>query len=165
VVQIATFQEARTAANRLSLKNPDRDFFVLASCWSRMARPFPEAGLVAPDITAVDPEQSEAGWGPRPCSEMLIIVGMALVLVSVLQGSTLKVLARVNGKNFRHGDLSRRAASAGHSGWLVRARGGGVPGGREDSPAGRPSRAGMNAGLIGSWRSGRLLWPPSRRIR
>jgi hypothetical protein len=61
VVQIATFQEARTAANRLSLKNPDRNFFVLASCWSRMARPFPEAGLVAPDITAVDPEQSEAG--------------------------------------------------------------------------------------------------------
>ncbi len=35
VVRIRTFAEARVAALRLGTKFPDRDFFVLRSCWGK----------------------------------------------------------------------------------------------------------------------------------
>jgi hypothetical protein len=39
VVRIPTFAQARTAAHRLSLRNPGRDFFVLQSCWGKLGQP------------------------------------------------------------------------------------------------------------------------------
>jgi hypothetical protein len=36
VVRYPSFESARIAASRLSLKIPGQDFFVLASCWERI---------------------------------------------------------------------------------------------------------------------------------
>ncbi len=51
VVRYETFGRARQAAWRLSEKYPGQDFFVLASCWGRIARPAgaPDAGGEAGD--------------------------------------------------------------------------------------------------------------------
>jgi hypothetical protein len=58
VVRIPTFQQARTAAYRLSLRNPTRDFFVLQSCWGKLGEPANEAD--EPEPTSPEPE-AEAG--------------------------------------------------------------------------------------------------------
>jgi hypothetical protein len=61
VVRYPTFESARAAATRLSRKHPESDFFVLASCWGRIATPpiEPQAEAVepvAPDAAAREPE-------------------------------------------------------------------------------------------------------------
>jgi hypothetical protein len=53
VVRFPAFEPARHAAWRLSEKHPDRSFFVLKSCWGRLAR-----GAVDP---AADAETREDG--------------------------------------------------------------------------------------------------------
>jgi hypothetical protein len=39
VARIASFEEARAAAQRLSNRKPEQDFFVLASCWGKRGTP------------------------------------------------------------------------------------------------------------------------------
>jgi hypothetical protein len=61
VARYPSFGAARTAAVRLSLKLPGQDFFVLGSCWGRIATPAkePEAAAVEPvpsDAPAIEPE-------------------------------------------------------------------------------------------------------------
>jgi hypothetical protein len=41
---IASFGEARRAAWRLAEKHPEKEFFVLRSCWGRRARPVEATG-------------------------------------------------------------------------------------------------------------------------
>jgi hypothetical protein len=50
VVRFPSFETARFAAIRLSNRHPDQDFFVLASCWGRVAKPPVEA--IAPETPA-----------------------------------------------------------------------------------------------------------------
>jgi hypothetical protein len=54
VARYPSFGAARGAAVRLSMKLPEQDFFVLASCWGRIARPATE-----PEALAVEPVASE----------------------------------------------------------------------------------------------------------
>ena len=54
VVRYPTFGGARTAAVRLTLKYPERDFFVLASCWGRIGTP-----AVAVEAEGSDPQMAE----------------------------------------------------------------------------------------------------------
>ena len=61
VVRYPTFESARAAATRLSHKLPEKDFFVLASCWGRIARPAAEG---EPEAVAVDPTASDAPHQP-----------------------------------------------------------------------------------------------------
>jgi hypothetical protein len=53
VVRYPAFEPAKRAARKLSEKYPGRSFFVLRSCWSRMAR--------ATGIPAADAETREGG--------------------------------------------------------------------------------------------------------
>jgi hypothetical protein len=56
VARMTSFNVARSAAIRLSKKFPEQDFFVLASCWGRIATP---AGPVDADTP-----EPEAGASP-----------------------------------------------------------------------------------------------------
>jgi hypothetical protein len=53
-----TFNSARSAAIRLSLKFPDQDFFVMESTWYKLGTPPAEAEPVAPDAPVPDGEVS-----------------------------------------------------------------------------------------------------------
>jgi hypothetical protein len=54
VVRLPTFGAAQRAAVRLSLKVPDQDFFVLASCWERIGTPATKAEAVEIERDAAD---------------------------------------------------------------------------------------------------------------
>jgi hypothetical protein len=56
VVRIPTFAQARTAAHRLSLRNPGRDFFVLQSCWGKLGEP--ATGDVEPEVVDSEPKDA-----------------------------------------------------------------------------------------------------------
>ena len=53
VVRFPAFAPAKPAAWRLSEKHPGQSFFVLKTCWDRLARP--------PEATASDMETPEGG--------------------------------------------------------------------------------------------------------
>jgi hypothetical protein len=55
VVRFRTFEAAKQAAWRSSEKHPAQGFFVLRSCWGRLARP--------PESPAADLESREGGEG------------------------------------------------------------------------------------------------------
>jgi hypothetical protein len=61
VVRFASFNEARSAAIRLSNKHTGQDFFVLASCWGRVGTPSagPEATAAGPPTPDPDPPEPE----------------------------------------------------------------------------------------------------------
>ena len=50
VARMSSFNVARSAAVRLSKRFPEQDFFVLASCWGRIA-----TASVVPEATAAGP--------------------------------------------------------------------------------------------------------------
>jgi hypothetical protein len=56
VVRFPSFNAARAIAIRLSLKHPEQDFFVLASCFDLIGKPAPEVGPPGPEAPAPDPE-------------------------------------------------------------------------------------------------------------
>jgi hypothetical protein len=53
----ATFDEARRSALNLSRKHPGQDFFVLRSCWSRLAH----TGEVRANVEEVRADREETG--------------------------------------------------------------------------------------------------------
>jgi hypothetical protein len=64
VVRFPTFEAAKHSAWRLSQRYPGQDFFVLRSCWGRLARPAEvnatssEAGAEQGEPRQADPPQS-----------------------------------------------------------------------------------------------------------
>jgi hypothetical protein len=48
VVRFPNFEKARGAASFLSKKHPERDFFVLVSCWGKLGTPAEPAVPVPP---------------------------------------------------------------------------------------------------------------------
>jgi hypothetical protein len=54
VSRIPSFEEARAAAQRLSSRKPEQDFFVLASRWGKLGRPT-EAVTPEPETESTSP--------------------------------------------------------------------------------------------------------------
>jgi hypothetical protein len=59
VARYPSFGAARGAAVRLSLRFPEQDFFVLASCWGRIAKPATEAEVVEAEPVVADAPTTE----------------------------------------------------------------------------------------------------------
>jgi hypothetical protein len=61
IVRFPSFAAARSVAIRMTQKFPEQDFFVLASCWGKLAKPPVEVATTGVEVATTGVEVASTG--------------------------------------------------------------------------------------------------------